>query len=504
MIDRVGPRPPSRPHSTIKLPPLRECKLTRATYPYAFFNLEQPHLAWTHNGCWCNDYVSLAYRHQIATIPIHRLEFLTIPRKIMARLLPTRLTPMKRWKVVRSYHGQWRAKYAQAHIDRQETGLQHKHRTVRFFNKSDLEMKKPEKPPRAIQYRHPVFGLEQARYTKVIEKWFYKLRDKFDTLIVGKSDPFTIASELKKKADNFRNPVFLQLDAKKFDTYVDVKWLQLCADFYCALFSPSDKRRIRWLWSRTLVNTGSSRSGLKYTTWGTRMSGDMDTGLGNSLIMWTLLTAYLESNGILKYSIMVNGDDSVIVIERSQLAEARNLSTFTKYGFSMTFEVAYSFSDLEFCQSKPVLTDYGWTMARNPHRVMGRTSWSVNKYGKSKMRSFVHTLGKCERAASWGLPIASTLATKMIEATPGSKMMRLSPWLEDHYNRMQRWWKLGEPTISLETRNNFADAWNISAEEQIRLENSIKIDVLARPTTGQLDAYYELIHTPVDPGQAGA
>jgi hypothetical protein len=406
-----------------------------------------------------------------------------------------RLYPMKRWKVVRSYHGAWRAKYAQAHLEYNESGINHKHRLVRLFNKADLEMSAPKKAPRAIQYRHPVFGLEQARYTKPIEEWFYKLRDRFDTLIVGKSDPFTIAKELRNKSDCFHNPVYLLLDASKFDSCVDIKWLKLCTDFYVSLFGVTEARRIRWLWSRTYLNSGKARSGVRYTTWGTRMSGDMDTGLGNSLIMYAMLTAYLESNNIHKHSIMVNGDDSVIVIERSQLAQSRKINIFRQYGFNMKFEVALTFQDLEFCQSRPVHTDYGWTMARNPTRVMGRTSWSINRYGKGKMRAFIHTLGKCERAASWGVPIASAMATKMIQATPGAAMLRLSPWLEDHYNRMSKWWKLGKPNISVETRNNFSDAWGISPQEQFDIEQSIQVKVLAQPTQKQLDYYHELLFT---------
>lgn len=493
MVGRMGAAPPPRPNSQITLPELRECKISRYTYPYAFFNLEQPHIAWTHNGCWCNDYIALRYRHQVATPCLDKDEHLHQPRTHLWQLLGPKLQPMKRWKVVRSYRGPWRAKYAQAQLERDETGLQHRHRNVRLFNKSDLEMAHPSKAPRAIQYRHPIFGLEQARYTKPLEKWFYAIKDEYGTNIVGKSDPFTIAKCLQTKSSFFANPAFLMLDASKFDSCVDIKWLQLCADFYCAMFPHTDTRRIRWLWSRTLQNNGKSRSGVKYKTSGTRMSGDMDTGLGNSIIMWSLLKTYLVKAQIFKHSILVNGDDSIVVIEQSQLSQARDLSVFKQLGFNMKFEVALEFNQLEFCQSKPVLSDYGWTMARNPLRVMGRTSWSVNNYGKRKMRAFVHTLGLCERAASWGMPIASHMATAMIQATPGAARLQLSPWLEDHYNRMQRWWKLGKPIISIDTRNNFAESWGISPTEQVRIEQSILVRVLSKPTVSQLLAYDDLV-----------
>lgn len=501
MRGRVGVRPPPRLKSKILLPRLQECKLTRRTYPYASFSLDYSHLAWTHNGCLCNDVIALTHRHQVDTppVPIPLTDAQIFLDQLGSGVV---LSPMKRWKVVRSYHGAWRAKYQTAHVERAETGLLHKHRLVRFFNKADLEMAKPMKPPRAIQYRHPVFGLEQARYTKAVEKWFYKVRDEYNAYIVGKSDPFTIASQLKEKSNNFTSPVYLLLDASKFDSCVDVKWLRLIMNFYCKLFPQRDSRRIRWLWTRTFENSGGSRSGVRYKTHGTRMSGDMDTGLGNSLIMWTMLKLYLTNAGVSKHSIMVNGDDSVVVIERAALPLARDIQIFKTLGFNMKFDVALEFHELEFCQARPVETDYGWTMARNPQRVLARTSWSVNNYGPRKMRAFIHTLGLCERAASWGVPIASALATKMIQATPGAPRLRLSPWLEEHYNRMKKWWKLGEPTISLETRNNFAQAWGLSVELQIQLERDIRIHVTAVPTEKQLCEYHELVHTS-NPSQVG-
>jgi len=202
----------------------------------------------------------------------------------------------------------------------------------------------------------------------------------------------------------------------------------------------------------------------------------------------------MRSCNIDKYSILVNGDDSVVVIEKSQLAVTRNLNIFRYYGFNMKYEVTDDFSRLDFCQARPVETDYGWTMARRPDRLLGRTSWSVKMFGKTKMRSFVHTLGVCERAASWGVPVASALATKMIESTVGARMMKLSPWLTEHYALMQRWWKNGKPSVSNIARVSFYEAWDISPEEQMKIEASILVRLVARPTELQLQYYHDLVN----------
>lgn len=480
----------SRPKSWIKYDPV-SCSVNRYTYVHASYKLPGNKVAWTHNNCLCNQYIALKYRHQVKT-PNFLLK--QIDSTCLKELSDNvQLHPFSRTKVVYSYMGRWRTKYMYAQQSYHEQGVMNKHSRLTLFPKDDLEMGLPSKAPRAIQYRHPIFMLEQGRYTKSIEAWFYKLKDKYDTYIVGKSDPFTIANTLVKKASNFYNPTFLMLDASKFDSCVDVEWLKFCLEYYLTLFPKIYHRKIKWLWSKTYINKGYTKQGLKYKTHGTRMSGDMDTGLGNSIIMYTMLCNYLKEVGISKYSILVNGDDSIVVIENKDLTASRNLDYFQRAGFNMKFEVAHSIEEAEFCQARLIETDYGQTMARNPQRVMGRTSWTTTQRSKSNYRAFVNTLGLCERAASWGVPIASTMATRMIEAANTTKRIFISPWLEQHYNGMRKWWKNGIPTISLNTRISFSNAWGISCEEQVDIEKRIKVNILMRPTKAHISEYEDYV-----------
>jgi len=400
---------------------------------------------------------------------------------------------MKRHKVVNSYKGPWRAKYFAAWQLYHEVGLLDRFGRTTLFCKDDLEMGRPEKAARAIQYRHPVFALEQGKFTKPIEKWFYHLRDEFGTLIVGKADPFTIAGELVNKSKHFADPVYLMLDASKFDSCVDIKWLQICLSIYLKLFPKRFHRTINFIWKKTFINRGSTRKGLKYRTHGTRMSGDMDTGLGNSIIMYLMLTSYLQNHRI-RHSLLVNGDDSLVVIARADLQKAKDISIFTTFGFNMKFEVAQTIQQAEFCQSRLIFSDYGPTMARKPARIMGRTSWTTRDYGVKNTRSFVNTLGLCERAASFGVPIASTMATKMINVANTHRTVTLKPWLAEHYLTMKKPWKIGHPKISLETRLSFYDAWDIEPQDQIDIENSIRVNLLLTRHPRHVEEYDELIN----------
>jgi len=487
MVKYVDKKPEPRPRSWVKYDE-KPCVVNRWTYPHATFNFSETPCVWTHNGCQCNQIIALQYRHQIATPEMTR----DINENLITKTFAfPNLQPYTRPEVIRDYNGAWRTKYQMAYLTYKDRGLQRSDGYVNMFCKDDLEMGRPSKAPRAIQFRNPVFALEQARFTKPVEKWFYALKDEYDTKIVGKSDPFTIAEELCQKANKFANPCFLLLDASKFDTCVSKQWIEYCRDVYCKLFHKKYHRKIRMLWNQTIVNRGFTRQGVRYKTYGTRMSGDMDTGLGNSIIMWTMLKSFLLHNQV-KGSILVNGDDSVVVIERTHLCRVSDMSFFKELGFNMKFEVAHNIDEVEFCQARIIETDYGVTMARNPARVMGRTSFRTTRAGKGEQRAFINTLGLCERAASWGVPIASAMASKMIEEAGTNRKIYINPWLEKHYAEMQKWWKTGDPSISLQTRCNFERVWGITVEEQLRIENSIRVKILAKPTAKQWEEYHYL------------
>lgn len=482
MAQRMGPAPKPRPGSWIKYPAV-PCVINRATYPHvSFARWDLPQVAWTHNGCLCNEVIALRYRHQVATPEVKG----DIDDKYFKRLLkdnPVGLHPMTKWGVIQTYEGAWRSKYIAAKEKLDLHGWKDEYSIVNIFTKDDLEMSTPEKAPRAIQYRDPCFMLMHGTYIKPIEKWFYSLRDEYGTRIVGKADGYTIASDLMQKADAFADPVFLLLDASKFDSCVDSKWLRYTHRCYRRLFK-TGLGFLHRLSALTLENRGRSKRGIKYKTKGTRMSGDMDTGLGNSLIMWTLLKGFLDLVDV-KGSIYVNGDDSVVVIERRDLFKTTDMSYFHQMGFNMKYEVAKDIDEVEFCQARLLETDYGFTMARNPWRVIGKTGWSTTNYGKRKARDHVHTLGLCERAASWGIPIASAVASAFLKATPGGKYRYLTPWLNNHYASMRKWWKTGEPRISIQTRVNFEMVWGIPVSEQHSIENSIRVKMLKGLTSVQ-------------------
>jgi hypothetical protein len=124
------------------------------------------------------------------------------------------------------------------------------------------------------------------------------------------------AEQLRSNWDSFTQPVAVGLDASRFDQHVSHAALCWEHSVYNGVFRSSELRRLlRW----QLVNHGVARTEgqrIDYTTNGCRMSGDINTSLGNCLIMSSIVLAYCETRGITA-RLSNNGDDCVLILESS-------------------------------------------------------------------------------------------------------------------------------------------------------------------------------------------
>jgi hypothetical protein len=280
------------------------------------------------------------------------------------------------------------------------------------------------------------------------------------------------------------------LDASKFDAHVSIELLRLVRRFYLSLCAvPHERRYVSYLWGKTFSNYGVTRRGVRYKTDGTRMSGDMDTGLGNSLIMYVVLSRYLHLVDITKSVMSVNGDDSVIIIERSDLAKARDVTSIERMGFKIKFEVAFELQDMEFCQCRMVETDYGWVLARSPERILTRTGWSPAKYGRKRIKDYIYSLGMGEMAISYGVPIGHALGKALWKESPTGDYFCWDRKKHLTVVKQKYWGKQTECTISYAARVSYMNAFGITPEEQIHIENSFKVNTSMLITDTQFDLY---------------
>nr|QRQ90182.1 MAG: hypothetical protein 1 [Riboviria sp.] len=316
--------------------------------------------------------------------------------------------------VVSFYTGAKRQLYERARISLLRTGLQDKDAELTSFVK--FEKQDVQKAPRVINPRHPRYNLSLGKYLKHAEKPFFRaINEAYGahtkaTVIKGfnSRDSATI---LKQKWDRFPNPVAVGLDASKFDMHVSVPALRYEHSFYRSLFPGSGE--LSYLLDRQLVNKGrayASDGKVTFEMKGTRSSGDLNTSLGNCIIMCSLVYAYAAEHNI-PLELANNGDDCVVFLDQSHLATfSQGLDTwFRKKGFAMTVEPpAFEFEEIEFCQTHPIRTGNGWLMVRNHHAVLTKDPMClVPVPTHTTYLKWLYAVGECGTNATDGVPVQS-------------------------------------------------------------------------------------------------
>lgn len=189
-------------------------------------------------------------------------------------------------------------------------------------------------------------------------------------------NPDQVASEIVSAWGQFNKPVGVPMDASRFDQHVSRDALTWEHAIYSGMFK--DNTELKWLLKQQLVNRGYGDypgGQIRYETDGCRMSGDMNTGLGNCLLMCGMMKAYVDEIGV-HSRLINNGDDCVLIMERCDLNKVLDsyVDWFLDMGFKMTLEgdkVAERIEEIVFCQLQPVNTGvFGWTMVRQLKAVV--------------------------------------------------------------------------------------------------------------------------------------
>jgi len=478
------------------------CVVNEKSFCYVSQIVDDCGVTFTHNNCVCNAFLAFRLRHQVMTPPLD-LSLMPLFNGVLEELVV--LHPKlilddlyTRQKVVHNYRGRWFRRYEEARLELLERGLNRRDFWNKCFNKADKE-KVIKNASRLIQYMMATGALEMGRFTHPFEALVYQCRDRFGTRIFGKGcNLHTLAEDFVRKRDCFLDPVYLLLDASKFDTHVDIGLLDAIRKFYrrCCR-RPRDGHYVHWLWGHALTSCGFSALGFKYKTHGTRFSGHMDTGLGNSLIMYAMLVSYMKASGVSKFSLSVNGDDSVTIIERADLSRILGMDFFKRFGFSMKFEMTDDFSQMEYCQTRPVETDYGWMMCRGPERMLSRAGWTVTRFRHGRVRSYLKSLGLGEMAINYGCPVGYAMGRKLYVAGGDAKLMPVDRKRYISYTKQKFWQVFDVPTISMATRVSYQRAWGMDPSKQVEIERKLTVLRTSSVTEQQQWLYEQVLNTRV-------
>nr|UNI81602.1 MAG: RNA polymerase [Groundnut rosette virus] len=407
-----------------------------------------------------------------------------------AALKQFRVTPWTLEDVWMSYKGSQRVRYKQAVDSLNIRPLSKSDARVSTFIKAEkVNFKaKPDPAPRVIQPRDPRFNAVFAKYIKPLEPLLYKALGKlYKYPCVAKGFNAVETGEIvAKKWKMFANPVCVGLDASRFDQHVSVDALRFTHGVYRRFIkNPEFDKLLRWMYTNRC--RGAAKDGfVKYTVNGCRMSGDMDTALGNCVLMVLMTRHLLLSLGI-PHELLDNGDDCIVIMDREHLARFNDAVKpyYSNLGFTMKVEEpVYSLERVDFCQTRPVYDGKKWRMVRHITSVAKDCCTVINW---EQLPAWLTAIGECGIAVAGGIPVHNSFLRYLMRVG-GAK-----GGVENHLlwkNEGLSWYRMGmdlshEKTVSEEARLSFCAAFGISPAMQCALEELY--DNLGAPTVNGCD-----------------
>lgn len=385
-----------------------------------------------HANCVCNEYVSLRNR-VIMEVPLMTQEayrsLLPIARSL-GRWLGRHEPLDGGWYT--SYSGRKRDRYVQARASLDVVSYRRQDNMVMAFVKSE-KLEDGTKDPRMIQCRTPRFSYLLGNYLKPLEHKLYCVQgtrelERFlpsGRLIAKGLDSRSRATLLKAKMEEVGECVVYSMDCSRFDAHVGQLALRLEHLVYQMCY-PGHKL-LQQLLQGQLVNRGVTAGGLKYTCPGGRMSGDMNTALGNCIIMIIMLAGAMRRMGFKprEWQCLDDGDDCLLIVHARDEDRLENLvPIFRTYGHVLKLENrATNLHQVTFCQSRVVECADGLKFVQSPQRTLSRGMCSVSKFRGADISKFLRTLATCELSISMGVPILQEYAlTMMRSAGPGPEV----------------------------------------------------------------------------------
>jgi hypothetical protein len=358
---------------------------------------------------------------------------------------------------------------------------------VRMFLKDDKYHTLKIGAPRCIQYRSKRYCLPLATYLHPIEQYVYTWKDTSGTPIFAKARNLKQrGQDIETKFNCFISPAVISMDHSKFDCHVNKDLLELEHRFYNECCKS-------WLLAKLLKwqkrNVGKTANGVKYLTMFTRMSGDQNTGLGNSLINYAMTVALLDKLKI-KYCLYIDGDDFLVFVESAN-AHLVKAEGYKQFGMSTKLDsIATVMEKIDFCQSRPVFDGVSYTLVRSPIRMLERIQWGVGRFAPRYIRNYLTSIGQCCLSLGMGLPVEQYIGETLTKLGGRKKVIT-----EMHYSANKMPFRVGKARIvkpALAVRLSYELAWGIPIPvqetlESLQVELSSSIQAVVFPQYGTED-----------------
>jgi len=389
-----------------------------------------------------------------------------------------RVSPMTTKEFVDTYRGTKRAMYERTAERLLIDPLSRKDAYIMPFIKDEKTnlTRKDDPCPRIIQPRSARFNVAIGVHLKPMEKPIFRgIATIFGSTTVMKGlNADQRGRAIAKKWGRFTSPFAILLDASRFDQHCSreiIAWEHSIEE--AIAIDRTELARLNRMRSRNVCFARTDRGGYKYTLNGVRMSGDMDTAMGNCLTMCAMTYSFMTSIGVSKFEYANDGDDGVLIVEGgdADLVLKSFKCYFLKFGYTMKLEgTSSTLEGIEFCQARPVWDGEGYRLVRDPRVCLGKDSISLK--GSTDVDTMLHlrnSVGWCGLSLAGDMPIFNEFYRSMINT---SGRPRVDPTTGMQFLAVGMEAKYAQP--SDEVRLSFYRAFDIAPDEQLAIETDIR------------------------------
>lgn len=340
---------------------------------------------------------------------------------------------------------------------------------------------KPDPDPRMIQCRNVRYLYASGLHIKALEKEIYRMIDRlfgYRVVMKGKNADQR-GRYIHTTWSKHTNPRGVGADASRWDQHVSLAMLLFEHSVYKSM---ARDKFFSSLLKMQEVNEGfvvCPDGSFNYVVEGSRMSGDMNTALGNVLLMCLIMYSYFQTKDF-PISLINDGDDCVLVVDKEHVHKLADMPEFFEsLGFVMKVEEPVAQLELvEFCQSNPIEVNPGcWRMVRNPWLTISK-DLAVPRPLESEVDFQYHrrNVGECGLALAGDIPVYWEFYTSLCAGTASRRLDKrkaregLVTGAEYLSLGMQR--KRICPSDT--ARVSFFKAFGITPDEQLALESTYR------------------------------
>lgn len=368
--------------------------------------------------------------------------------------------------------------YEQAARSLQLEGVTKRDAVVGSFVKYEKSAK-DDPAARIISPRDPRYNLTIGVYLKPYEKRLFRGINKVfgSTTICKGLNASDCGNLISRKWNKFKRPVAIGLDASRFDQHVGIMMLKLEHHIYNTVFNNDPLLANCLTWQLVNKAKGYCKDGtIKYEVNGTRMSGDMNTSMGNCLIMtcmiWMYMHKFMPSH---QYELINNGDDCSLIMEHQselKFSESTFRRFFTDCGFEMTIEpTVYELEHIVFCQTQPVAVPGGYRMVRDPRVSIMKDCVSLVPITSAKTYGqWLWSIGSCGLALTNGIPIWQHFHSLLRRSAGTRTCLKHNLAQDSGAFRLAEGMPESPEVVADITRASFFIAFDITPEEQRAIE----------------------------------